>query len=175
MGDTARSMLRLLAAVPSPCDATKPYKTRTEKEQRGWFGDRSVLVTSDVVGHTETGNEAGLPGGRGIDAADVREEKLRRRHAVVNVFSVGSASLAKIVQLETKTIPIVASAAGGDLAAAGLVSSIARPGGAAISQVHRFSAMNSSQGALSFSKHLYRTFQGSHSFRRTLHSRPFPR
>jgi putative ABC transport system substrate-binding protein len=47
----------------------------------------------------------------------------------VNIFSVGSASLAKIVQLETKTIPIVVSAAGGDLVAAGLVSSLARPGG----------------------------------------------
>ena len=47
----------------------------------------------------------------------------------VDVLFVSSASLAKILQLETKTIPIVVSAAGGDLVAAGLVGSLARPGG----------------------------------------------
>ncbi len=47
----------------------------------------------------------------------------------VDVLFVGGAGLAKILQLETKTIPIVVSAAGGDLVAAGLVDSVARPGG----------------------------------------------
>jgi putative ABC transport system substrate-binding protein len=47
----------------------------------------------------------------------------------VDVFFVCCAALAKIVQLETKTIPIVVYAAGADLVAAGLVSSLARPGG----------------------------------------------
>jgi putative ABC transport system substrate-binding protein len=66
---------------------------------------------------------------RGESVNQLRAAAADLVRAKVNVFSVGSASLAKIVQLETKTIPIVVSAAGGDLAAAGLVSSIARPGG----------------------------------------------
>jgi putative ABC transport system substrate-binding protein len=55
-------------------------------------------------------------------AADLVQQK-------VDVFFVCCAALAKIVQLETKTIPIVVYAAGADLVAAGLVSSLARPGG----------------------------------------------
>ena len=47
----------------------------------------------------------------------------------VDVLFVGSAGLAKILQLETKTIPIVVGRADGDLVAAGLVDSLARPGG----------------------------------------------
>jgi putative ABC transport system substrate-binding protein len=47
----------------------------------------------------------------------------------VDVLFVGSAGLAKILQLETKTIPIVVGGAGGDLVAGGLVASLARPGG----------------------------------------------
>ena len=46
----------------------------------------------------------------------------------VDVLFVGGAGLAKLLQLETKTIPIVVAAAGGDLVAAGLVDSLARPG-----------------------------------------------
>jgi len=47
----------------------------------------------------------------------------------VDVLFVGSAGLAKILQLETKTIPIVVGRADNDLVAAGLVASLARPGG----------------------------------------------
>jgi putative ABC transport system substrate-binding protein len=47
----------------------------------------------------------------------------------VDVLFVGSAGLAKILQMETKTIPIVVGRAEGDLVAAGLVNSLARPGG----------------------------------------------
>jgi hypothetical protein len=59
--DPCPSMLRLFVAVPSLCNSTQPHETRAKNEQRGWFGDRGVFVTRDVVGHTETGNEAGLP------------------------------------------------------------------------------------------------------------------
>ena len=55
-------------------------------------------------------------------AADLIQQK-------VDVFFVCCVALAKIVQLETKTIPIVVYGAGADLVAAGLVSSLARPGG----------------------------------------------
>ena len=91
----------------------------------------------------------------------------------VDVLFVGSAGLAKILQLETKTIPIVVGRAEGDLVAAGLVDSLGRPG--ALSQVHRFLTMISSQSALSFSKRLYRLFQASRPFRRTSHCRQSPR
>ena len=47
----------------------------------------------------------------------------------VDVLFVSGAGLAKILQLETKTIPIVVGRAEGDLVAAGLVASLARPGG----------------------------------------------
>src|SRR5438445_6594137 len=47
----------------------------------------------------------------------------------VDVLYVASAGLAKILQLETKTIPIVVGRADNDLVAAGLVASLARPGG----------------------------------------------
>jgi putative ABC transport system substrate-binding protein len=47
----------------------------------------------------------------------------------VDVLFTQSAGLAKILQLESKTIPIVVWAAGGDLVAAGLVANLARPGG----------------------------------------------
>ena len=47
----------------------------------------------------------------------------------VDVLFVSSAGLAKILQMETKTIPIVIGRADEDLVAAGLVNSLARPGG----------------------------------------------
>jgi len=47
----------------------------------------------------------------------------------VDVLWVLSAGFAKLLQLETKTIPIVVGAAGSDLVAGGLVASLARPGG----------------------------------------------
>ena len=47
----------------------------------------------------------------------------------VDVLYTLSAPLAKILQSETKTIPIVVATAGGDLVAAGLAASLARPGG----------------------------------------------
>ena len=47
----------------------------------------------------------------------------------VDVLFVSSAGLAKILQLETRTIPIVVGRADENLVAAGLVDSLARPGG----------------------------------------------
>jgi ABC-type uncharacterized transport system substrate-binding protein len=47
----------------------------------------------------------------------------------VDVLFVRDAGQAKILQLETKTIPIVVGSAEGDLVAGGLVDSLARPAG----------------------------------------------
>jgi ABC-type uncharacterized transport system substrate-binding protein len=47
----------------------------------------------------------------------------------VDVLFVGTAGLAKLLQLETKTIPIVVSGASADLVAVGLFANLARPGG----------------------------------------------
>jgi putative tryptophan/tyrosine transport system substrate-binding protein len=47
----------------------------------------------------------------------------------VDVLLAPSAGLARLLQLETKTIPIVVASSGGDLVARGLVASLARPGG----------------------------------------------
>jgi putative tryptophan/tyrosine transport system substrate-binding protein len=47
----------------------------------------------------------------------------------VDVLFAPSAGLAELLQLETETIPIVVVGAGSDLVAAGLVASLARPGG----------------------------------------------
>src|SRR5262249_48357730 len=47
----------------------------------------------------------------------------------VDVLLVGTAGLAQLLQLETKTIPIVVTGAGADLVGVGLVASLARPGG----------------------------------------------
>jgi putative ABC transport system substrate-binding protein len=47
----------------------------------------------------------------------------------VDLLFASSAGLAKLLQLETKTIPIVVGRADNDLVATGLVQSLARPGG----------------------------------------------
>jgi putative tryptophan/tyrosine transport system substrate-binding protein len=47
----------------------------------------------------------------------------------VDVIVAGTAGLAEIARLNTRAIPIVVAAAGADLVAAGLVGSLARPGG----------------------------------------------
>jgi len=47
----------------------------------------------------------------------------------VDVLLCTSAGFAKLLQLETRTIPIVVVGSGGDLVAAGLVANLARPGG----------------------------------------------
>src|SRR5262249_49350990 len=47
----------------------------------------------------------------------------------VDVLFVSSAGLAKLLQLETKSIPIVVGRADEDLVVAGLVDSLAKPGG----------------------------------------------
>ena len=77
----------------------------------------------------------------------------------VDVLFVGSAGLAKFLQLETKTIPIVVGRAEGDLVARRPWWTASRSQ-EAISQGHRSSTMISFQGASSFSRRSCELFQG---------------
>jgi len=102
--------------TPSPEELAKSVSTNPlwlSMRQLGWV-DGQNMVIERRFGESADQLRAG--------AADLVRLK-------IDVLFVGGAGLAKILQLETKTIPIVVAAAGGDLVAAGLVDSVARPGG----------------------------------------------
>jgi putative ABC transport system substrate-binding protein len=105
-----------IGPTPSPEELAKSVSTNPlwlSMRQLGWV-DGQNMVVERRFGESSDQLRAG--------AADLVRLK-------VDVLFVGGAGLAKILQLETKTIPIVVVAAGGDLVAAGLVDSVARPGG----------------------------------------------
>jgi putative ABC transport system substrate-binding protein len=102
--------------VPSPQELAKSVSTNAfwrSMRQLGWVDGQNMVVErrfGESADQLRTG------------AADLVRLK-------VDVLFVATAGLAKILQLETKTIPIVVGRAEGDLVAAGLVDSLARPGG----------------------------------------------
>jgi putative ABC transport system substrate-binding protein len=101
---------------PSPQELAKSVSTNPfwlSMRQLGWVDGQNMVVErrfGESADQLRTG------------AADLVRLK-------VDVLFVSSAGLAKILQLETKTIPIVVGRADNDLVAAGLVDSLARPGG----------------------------------------------
>jgi putative ABC transport system substrate-binding protein len=105
-----------IGSAPSPQELAKSVSTNPfwlSMRQLGWVESQNMVVErrfGESADQLRTG------------AADLVRLK-------VDVLFVRSASLAKILQLDTKTIPIVVAMAGGDLVAAGLVDSLARPGG----------------------------------------------
>jgi putative ABC transport system substrate-binding protein len=105
-----------IGSAPSPQELAKSVSTNEfwlSMRQLGWVDGKNMVVErrfGESADQLRTG------------AADLVRLK-------VDVLFVGSAGLAKILQLETKTIPIVVGRAEGDLVAAGLVDSLARPGG----------------------------------------------
>jgi len=105
-----------IGPAPSPQELAKSVSTNPfwlSMRQLGWVDGQNMVVErrfGESADQLRTG------------AADLVRLK-------VDVLFVGSAGLAKILQLETKTIPIVVGRAEGDLVAAGLVDSLARPGG----------------------------------------------
>src|SRR6202008_2270438 len=105
-----------LGPAPSPQELAKSVSTNPfwlSMRQLGWVVGQNMVVErrfGESADQLRTG------------AADLVRLK-------VDVLFVGSAGLAKILQLETKTIPIVVGRAEGDLVAAGLVDSLGRPGG----------------------------------------------
>ena len=105
-----------IGPVPSPQDLAKSVSTNPfwmSMRQLGWI-DGQNMVVERRFGESPDQLRTG--------AADLVRLK-------VDVLFVSSAGLAKILQLETKTIPIVIGRADEDLVAAGLVDSLRRPGG----------------------------------------------
>jgi putative ABC transport system substrate-binding protein len=102
--------------VPSPQDLAKSVSTNPfwmSMRQLGWVDGQNMIVERRFGESTDQLRRG---------AADLVRLK-------VDVLFVSSAGLAKILQLETKTIPIVIGRADEDLVAAGLVDSLPRPGG----------------------------------------------
>ena len=105
-----------IGSAPSPQELAKSVSTNPfwlSMRELGWVDGQNMMVErrfGESADQLRTG------------AADLVRLK-------VDVLFVSSAGLAKILQLETKTIPIVVGRADNDLVAAGLVDSLARPGG----------------------------------------------
>jgi ABC-type uncharacterized transport system substrate-binding protein len=105
-----------IGPTPSPQELAKSVSTNPfwiSMRELGWVDGQNMVVErrfGESVDQLRTG------------AADLVRLK-------VDVLFVSSAGLAKILQLETKTIPIVVGRADENLVAAGLVASLASPGG----------------------------------------------
>src|SRR5215467_2364256 len=101
--------------TPSPEDLARSVATNPlwlSMRQLGWVYGENMIVERRF---------GESPGELRAGAADLVRLK-------VDVLFVGGAALAKLLQLETKTIPIVVSAPGVDLVEVGLIDSLARPG-----------------------------------------------
>ena len=105
-----------IGTAPSPDELAKSVATNPfwlSMKELGWV-DGQNMVVERRFGESAEQLRAG--------AADLVRLK-------VDVLFVSSAGLARILQLETKTIPIVVGRADENLVAAGLVDSLAKPGG----------------------------------------------
>jgi putative ABC transport system substrate-binding protein len=104
-----------IGPAPSPQELAQSVSTNQfwrSMRQLGWVDGQNIVVERRF-GESADQLRAG--------AADLVRLK-------VDVLFVRDAGLAKILQLETKTMPIVVGSAQGDLVAGGLVTSLARPG-----------------------------------------------
>jgi len=113
---TARVGILGIGTAPSPPELAKSVATNPfwlSMRELGWV-DGQNMVVERRFGQTADQLRAG--------AAELVRLK-------VDVLFVSSAGLAKILQLETKSIPIVVGRADENLVAAGLVDSLAKPGG----------------------------------------------
>jgi len=105
-----------IGPAPSPQELAKSVSTNPfwlSMRQLGWVDGQNMVVERRF----------------GESAEQLREGAADLVRLKVDVLFVSGAGLAKILQLETKTIPIVVGRADNDLVAAGLVDSLARPGG----------------------------------------------
>ena len=114
-GKTARVGELLVGPAPSPEELARAISTSPfwlAMKELGWVDGHNIVVERRY----------------GESADQLRAAATDLVRLKVDVLFVPSAGLAKILQQETKTIPIAAYA-GGDLVAGGLVASLARPGG----------------------------------------------
>ena len=105
-----------LGPAPSPQELAKSVSTNPfwlAMRELGWVDGQNMIVERRF--------------GESPDQLRTGAADLVRLN--VDVLFVSSAGLAKILQLETKTIPIVVGRADENLVAAGLVASLAKPGG----------------------------------------------
>src|SRR5437879_1567501 len=112
----ARVGILAIGRAPSPQELAKSISTNPfwlSMRQLGWVDGNNMVVERRF--------------GESADQLRTGAADLVRLN--VDVLFVGSAGLAKILQVETKTIPIVVGRSDNDLVEAGLVDSLARPGG----------------------------------------------
>jgi putative tryptophan/tyrosine transport system substrate-binding protein len=105
-----------IGPAPSPQELAKSVSTNPfwlSMRYLGWIEGQNMVVERRF----------------GESADQLRKGAADLVRLKVDVLFVASAGLAKILQLETKTIPIVVGRADSDLVAGGLVNSLARPGG----------------------------------------------
>jgi putative tryptophan/tyrosine transport system substrate-binding protein len=107
----------ILGAGPTPTrdDLAKSVATNPlwlSMRQLGWVYGQNIIVERRF----------------GESADELRSGAAELVRLNVDALFVGGAGLAKLLHVETKTIPIVVAAAGGDLVGAGLVDSLARSG-----------------------------------------------
>ncbi len=105
-----------IGPTPSPQELAKSVSTNPfwmSMRQLGWVDGQNMVVERRF----------------GQSAEELRTGAAALVRLNVDVLFVSSAGLAKILQRETKTIPIVIGRADENLVAAGLVDTLARPGG----------------------------------------------
>jgi len=105
-----------IGPTPSPQELAQSVATNQfwiAMKELGWVDGRNMLVERRF----------------GESDDQLRKGAAELVRLKVDVLFVAGEGLAKILQLETKTIPIVVGRAEGDLVAAGLVKSLAKPGG----------------------------------------------
>jgi putative tryptophan/tyrosine transport system substrate-binding protein len=115
-GKMARVGILGLGSAPSPQELAKSVSTNPfwlAMRELGWVDGQNMVVERRF----------------GESADQLRRGAADLVRLKVDVLFVSSAGLAKILQLETKTIPIVVGRADENLVAAGLVDSLAKPGG----------------------------------------------
>ncbi len=115
-GKTARVGNLFIGPQPSPEDLAQRVATSPlwiEMKTLGWVEGQNLVVERRFA---ETENQA----------RPAAAELVRLNLDVVITWSAG---LARLLKMETNTIPIVVIGAGPDLVARGLVASLARPGG----------------------------------------------
>jgi putative tryptophan/tyrosine transport system substrate-binding protein len=115
-GKMARVGILGIGTAPSPQELAKSVSTNQfwlSMRELGWVDGQNMVVERRF----------------GESADQLRTGAVDLVRFKVDVLFVSSAGLAKILQLETKTIPIVVGRADENLVAAGLVASLARPGG----------------------------------------------